>query len=482
MRMKYKILPYILLLISLSFLVFVADMISLSNKGMYYYLEQFVQSLLIIVGIWIALYVFRQIIWPFYEAKKGKAIPHLIIDVTDFIIIIIGILIIVVYVFQQSIFSIAAAGGLITAALAISLQGIIQDIFGSIVIDIDVPYKVGDWLRLSNGTEGKVERINWRQTSLLTYDKTIIHVPNSKMINEEINNLSQPEPYLVEEVSINLDGSIPVARATRILEAATMELSCIYNHHAHVYADKLEEDGGITYVIRYMLPDRSMWQSVRHKVLDAVTKAMAIHHLETANTVIEYIKNEESGGKDTQTLTLYDYIKLNKLFQNSGETIISKIVEIGTLKQYTQDTIIFKQGETSNSLYLIAEGAVGILFELEENLSDLKLPTSQNQSLQDQNIGAIIGSCDFFGERGLYLNEPRNSTVIAKTDLLVIEIQRDDIIPIFHEHTELVDTIAKIIAIRDKEHELHSSEKAPLSDDHALHLFETIKTEMQKIL
>jgi CRP-like cAMP-binding protein len=95
---------------------------------------------------------------------------------------------------------------------------------------------------------------------------------------------------------------------------------------------------------------------------------------------------------------------------------------------------------------------------------------------------AVLGSFDFFGERGLYLNEPRNGTVIAKTDLLVIEIRREDIIPIFHEHPELVDAIAKIITIRDKERELYVAEKTPLKDEPVLHLFEKIKTQMQKIL
>lgn len=482
MQMKQKILPFILWILFLALLVVIADVISLTNKGTYYYLEQFTQTIIIIIGTWTTLHVFRKIIWPFYEAKKGKVVPHLIMDVTDFLILVIGVFIIVVHVFQESIFSVAAAGGLITAALAISLQGVIQDIFGSLVIDIDVPYKIGDWLKLSNGIEGKVEHISWRQTSLLTHDQTIVHVPNSMMISEEVNNLSQPYPYLKEEVSLTLDGAIPIARVKRILEAATMELTCIHNHQAQVFAYQIDS-GSVTYVIKYMIPDRSVWRSVRHKVLDAVSKAMVMHHIETSTTVIEYIKNEgESDLKDTQTLALDDYINLNKLFHNSSETIIAKIAKIGNFRQFNEGAIVFHQGDTSNLLYLIAEGAVGIQLELEEKASDLDLSVDENQDLPGQNMIAVLGSFDFFGERGLYLNEPRNSTVIAKTDLLVIEIRREDMIPIFHEHPELVDILAKIIAIRDKERALHLAEEAPLSDDHALHLFEKIKAEMQTIL
>jgi small-conductance mechanosensitive channel/CRP-like cAMP-binding protein len=482
MQMKHKILPFVLWLIFLAFLVLIADVISVTNKGTYYYLEQFTQTFIIMLATWTTLHVFRKIIWPLYEEKKGKAVPHLIIDMTDFVIIIIGIFVTIVYIFQESIFSVAAAGGLITAALAISLQGVIQDIFGSLVIDIDVPYKIGDWLKLSNGIEGKVEHISWRQTSLLTHDQTIVHVPNSMMISEEVNNLSQPHSYLKEEISLTLDGAIPIARVKRILEAATMELSCIYNHQAQVFAYQIES-GSVTYVIKYMIPDRSVWRSVRHKVLDAVSKAMVTHHIETSTTVIEYIKNEgNSDLKEDQTLTLYDYIRLNKLFQNSEETIISKIAKIGNFKQYTEESIILQQGESSNSLYLIAEGAVNIQLQLEEKSSDLKALADHTQNSQDQNMVAVLGSFDFFGERGLYLNEPRNSTVVAKTDLFIIEIRREDIIPIFHEHPELVDTIAKIIAIRDKERELYVTEKTPLKDEHVLHLFEKIKVQMQKIL
>ena len=479
--MKYKILPFILWLTFLAGLVLIASTISVSNKGTYYYLEQFIQTIIIIMGTWTTLHVFRKIIWPFYEEKKGKVVPHLIMDVTDFIILIIGIFIIVVHVFQESIFSVAAAGGLITAALAISLQGVIQDIFGSLVIDIDVPYKIGDWLKLSNGIEGKVEYISWRQTSLLTHDRTIIHVPNSMMISEEVNNLSQPSPYLMDEISLTLDGSLPIARVKRILEAAIMELSCIYNHQAHVFAYQIES-GSVTYVIKYMIPDRSVWRSVRHKILDAVSQTMIINHLETSTTVIEYIKSDEkTDSKDNQALTLYEYIRLNKLFQNSEEIIISKVAEIGNFKQYAEGAIVIQQGEASNSLYLIAEGAVGIQLQTEEKSTDLTSSSDYAQTSQDQNIVAVLGSFDFFGERGLYLNEVRNNTIIAKTDLLVIEIQREDIIPIFQEHSELADAIAKIIAIRDKQRELYLAETAPLSDDHSLRVVEKIKAQLQKI-
>ena len=64
------------------------------------------------------------------------------------------------------------------------------NIFGSVVVYSDRPYKVGDWISLA-GIEGTVEEIGVRSTRIRTFDKTLVSVPNKTVTNENIQNYSQ---------------------------------------------------------------------------------------------------------------------------------------------------------------------------------------------------------------------------------------------------------------------------------------------------
>ena len=77
-----------------------------------------------------------------------------------------------------------ALGGV---ALALAAQETLKNLFGSIMILVDKPFQVGDWITAGN-TEGVVEDIGFRSTRIRTFPDTLVTIPNSKMADAEINN------------------------------------------------------------------------------------------------------------------------------------------------------------------------------------------------------------------------------------------------------------------------------------------------------
>lgn len=90
-------------------------------------------------------------------------------------------------------------GGL---AFALAAKDTIENIFGSIAILIDQPFRVGDAIHVS-GVTGTVEQIGLRSTRLRTPDNSVVSMPNSKVIAGHVDNLGV-RPYARTKITIQL--------------------------------------------------------------------------------------------------------------------------------------------------------------------------------------------------------------------------------------------------------------------------------------
>ncbi|MEZ4982695.1 MAG: mechanosensitive ion channel family protein [Saprospiraceae bacterium] len=75
-------------------------------------------------------------------------------------------------------------GGL---ALALAAQDTVKNFFGSLMIFVDQPFKIGDWINFDN-VDGVVEEVGLRSTRIRTFANSIITVPNGNLANIAINN------------------------------------------------------------------------------------------------------------------------------------------------------------------------------------------------------------------------------------------------------------------------------------------------------
>ena len=87
-------------------------------------------------------------------------------------------------------------GGL---AFALAAQDTIANLFGSIVVAIDQPFKLGEVIKIQ-GNIGMVEDIGLRSTKLRLLDKSLIVMPNKMVAAESIINLSRFTGRRVEQV------------------------------------------------------------------------------------------------------------------------------------------------------------------------------------------------------------------------------------------------------------------------------------------
>jgi len=98
-----------------------------------------------------------------------------------------------------SVSGVVAFGGIGGIAVGFAAKDLLANFFGGLMIYLDRPFTVGDWIRSPDrDIEGTVEDIGWRLTRIRTFDKRPLYVPNatfttiavenpSRMLNRRIN-------------------------------------------------------------------------------------------------------------------------------------------------------------------------------------------------------------------------------------------------------------------------------------------------------
>jgi MscS family membrane protein len=85
--------------------------------------------------------------------------------------------------------SIIAGLGLGSLALALAAKDTVANLFGSLVIFIDRPFQMGDWVEIGSN-EGLIEEVNLRTTRLRTFTNSLITIPNQQLTTQAIVNWS----------------------------------------------------------------------------------------------------------------------------------------------------------------------------------------------------------------------------------------------------------------------------------------------------
>ena len=109
----------------------------------------------------------------------------------------------------------ASVGGV---AIALASKDTIENLFGSIVVFIDQPFQIGDWVLIDGTTEGVVEEVGFRSTRIRTFANSLITVPNSKIAHSTVNNFGKRERRRFKTM-LNLRYDTPLDKLEAYLES-----------------------------------------------------------------------------------------------------------------------------------------------------------------------------------------------------------------------------------------------------------------------
>ena len=125
------------------------------------------------------------------QTRMDPTTLHALVRLLRLVIVIAAVLV-VLPTLGVEITAVLAFGGIGGIAVGFAAQDLLANFFGGLMIYLDRPFAIGDWIRSPDREiEGTVEKIGWRLTIVRTFDKRPLYVPNSVFNKLSLENPSR---------------------------------------------------------------------------------------------------------------------------------------------------------------------------------------------------------------------------------------------------------------------------------------------------
>lgn len=188
-------------------------------------------------------------------------------------------LVIALAAFGVNVTAVVAGLGIGGLVVAFAAKDSIENVFGSFTILFDMPFAVGDWVRIGD-IDGNVEEINLRSTRIRTFADSLITLPNSTLIRASVENFGRRRMRRLKTV-LGLEYSTPPEKLeayARAVEAmlASREDVAPEKRRVHVYG---LEDSSISIFLECFLivPNYDGELQTRSEIIRAILELAAEH-------------------------------------------------------------------------------------------------------------------------------------------------------------------------------------------------------------
>ena len=130
---------------------------------------------------------------------------------------------------------------------------------------------------------------------------------------------------------------------------------------------------------------------------------------------------------------LIKYLKKQPLFKHTPEAVLVKMAHKIKMRSLTKGDLLVRQGDPSESLFMIRTGWVKIIAESAEG---------EGVVLNQYGPGHIVG------EMSLIDQQPRSSTIVALRPTEVMEMKYDAVLELLDEHPVLVRSFLREMSTR----------------------------------
>ena len=116
------------------------------------------------------------------------------------------------------------------------------------------------------------------------------------------------------------------------------------------------------------------------------------------------------------------------IFQDLDEEELQRVLKLAKHRTFSAKSVIIKEGESGDSMYIMCEGEVNIT-------KRLTLVLDQDLPKEKRMIHLRASDGVSFGEMALLENDTRTATVTALTDCRLLELERDDFLGFIRDHS-----------------------------------------------
>ncbi|MBF0159740.1 MAG: mechanosensitive ion channel family protein [Magnetococcales bacterium] len=396
-------------------------------------LEQYVTGAFgLVLTLLVSRFVRNDILNGMVARKSGKPLPQLVIDLTGLLILFIGICIIFSVVFKKDITGLVATGGVSVMVIGLALRDMLLAAFTGVLINIEKPFKIGDLVKINDKWMGKVDRITWHTTSLITLEEEMLIIPNLMLSNAVIVNLAAPDARMKRSLEVVIDYDTSVDSAERILYAAMLgAVGVTLTGSPTVTAIRMERDG-VIYKISYTIANYAERVKSDHVIIKNILKCMRDAGITVSFPKTEVIHTPRRALIADRSLDTLRLVQQCTIFQDLPAAVLERVAGMLIERHFTANALIVSAGERRHSLFIVGEGMA-------------------KRTMTDRDGVRMVSerfiATESFGRRALFCCQPQVATVVAETAVLVYEFGRQALATVLADDPSLLDSFAHSLAL-----------------------------------
>lgn len=349
--------------------------------------------------------------------------------------------------------SLVASTAVITAVLAFAMQDTLGNILSGLALQLDHSIRIGDWIEIAeNGAtgnkaiSGEIIQVQWRHTAVRTLHGEKILVPNSQLMKTQVVITGGGTvPRRMQSVVFYCDLHIPASSVIQAIEhdlrqaefstiAGTPAIECLLHEFAN---------GVATYMVRYWLTDPRTPGSNASLVRQHIQAVFLRKGWEMAapGMNLRWLSRQQDfpGPKWPDKLPDADrraaILRNISLFGPLNENEIMSLAQRLQPLPFIAGSLLARQGEPGDSLYVIEKGHVAVWLE------------SGNQ----RHLLAEVGPGEIVGEMSLMTGDRRRATLTARDNLVCYRLDKDSFQEVLQQRPELAEAFAQLLASRNQE-------------------------------
>jgi len=381
-----------------------------------------------IVGIHAVLSVLNVVVFAGAEVGTWQAkVPTLARDLGRMLLVVVGAGVVLSTVWGTDLGALVTALGVGSLVLGLALQEPLGNLFSGILLTVERPLEVGDWIRVNNIT-GRVVEINWRAVHLVVDGTQVVIVPNTVLAKGSFANLSRPTRRFSDSLLVGFDHAVPPNRVRAILLDVARGVPGLagepsvavdgYGPAAIQYricfaAADFPDVGPI----KELLQTRVWYAAQRH---DLTISPPTAGPLPVAATPHE----PEREPLPDEALRLFAHLGLNRP-DGVGPTLSR-----GAVRRYAAGERVVAKGEALPGLFLILVGKVAL-------------------AAQDGGREVVrLGPGEFFGERALLTAGASDVTATALDDAELVVLSAETLRRLVEQSPRVVREIGQVMDAR----------------------------------
>jgi small-conductance mechanosensitive channel/CRP-like cAMP-binding protein len=337
----------------------------------------------------------------------------------------------------------------LTAVVGLAAQETLKDLFAGISLQLDAPFNEGDWIEV-NGSGGFVQTVTLMNTCLRTSDGSTLVLPNDTVAQAAARCFTPNDP-VGNRFSIGLDYALPPGQACALLEQVMAQCPGVLQQPPPRAWVGAYADSAITYELMVWQRGAGELQrlEVRSTVLQHIWYALDREGQSIPYPVRELRPKRQTPAEDDPALldarSRAQLLAANALFRELGPDQLARLAPHTRCLRFGPGEAVVREGDPSTALFQIVRGRVVVL----------KASPQGGQSTL-----ARLGPGEVFGEMGLCTGAERSATVRAEEDTVLLEVERDDLMPLVEAEPDFLNHLAHLVNRRRCELEKVTADQA----------------------